>query len=282
MLLTHTGGYTRFMSTTTTAQVHAGFLPPPGTELEIDEMESADQTGRDADEAETVWLTAREVAEGFNIEPSTFKHAVLRNAAGLMEARRLGQRRGTHSRRRPGLVYDVYEYPLRRINQWFQREEPGTPLAVTVFGTEQDWYLDQVETAWLTVNDVLERTGAKRGTFTRVVACNEFGLWQSRYRPRKSRGYRYAAWRIDLWAGRSQLHIGNLPPLAEIRRYRATQDAAASALARQIGFSPAEVSAAAAIGDLPAGRDPNTGNLLFMAPQQVNAWLDRDSWQQAS
>jgi hypothetical protein len=268
------------MSTTTTTQVHPGFLPPPGTELETDEMESVEQIDRDADESETVWLTAREVAEGYAIEPSTFKHAVLRNAAGLMEARRLGQRRGTHSRR-PGHRYEVYEYPQWRINQWFQGE-PGTPVAVTVFGPEQDWYLDQIETDWLKVNDVLERTGAKRGTFTRVVACNEFGLWQARYRPRRSRSYRYPGWRIDLWAGRSQLHIGNLPALAEIRRYRASQDAAASALAREIGFSPAEVSAAAAIGDLPAGRDPNTGNLLFMAPRQVNAWLDRDSWQQAS
>lgn len=268
------------MRTTTTAHTHAGFLPPPGAEPDIDESESADHMGGEADEAETVWLTAREVAEQFNIEPSTFKHAVLRNAAGLMEARRLGRRRGTHSRR-PAQTYDVYEYPLHRIEQWFEGE-PGTPVAVTVFGAEQDWYLDQIETDWLKVNDVLERIGCKRGTFTRAVACNEFGLWQSRHRPRHSRAYRYPAWRIDSWARRSPLHIGTLPSLAEIRRYRASQDAAASALAREIGFSPAEVAAAAAIGDLPAGRDPNTGNLLFMAPRQVNQWLDRDSWQQAS
>jgi hypothetical protein len=268
------------MRTTTTAQTHAGFLPPPGPEPDPDELESAAQDEADADEAETVWLTAREVAEGYAVEPSTFKHAVLRNAAGLMEARRVGQRRNTH-RRRPDHAYEVYEYPQWRINQWFQGE-PGTPLAATVFGTEQDWYLDQVETDWLKVTDILERTEGKYTTFMRAVSRNQFGLWQSRYRPRHARGYVYPAWRVDMWCGKSQLHIGTLPSLAEIRRYRASQDAAASALARKIGFSPAEVSAAAAIGDLPAGRDPNTGNLLFMAPRQVNTWLDRDSWQQAS
>lgn len=268
------------MSTPTTTRTYAGFLPPPGPQPDIDESESADQTDREADESETVWLTVREIAEGYGIEPSTFKHAVLRNAAGLLKARRLGQRRGTH-RRRPGRRYDVYEYPQWRVNEWFQGE-PGTPVAVTVFGTEQDWYLDQIETEWLKVTDIVERTGCTRGTFTRAMACNKFGLWQSRYRPWHERGYVYPAWRADLWAGRSQLHIGTLPSLAEVRRYRASQDAAATAVARQIGFSPAEVSAAAALGDLPAQSDPNTGNLLFMAPHQVNRWLDRDSWQRAS
>lgn len=267
------------MRTTTTAQTHAGFLPPPGPEPDIDELESAEQTEHDADDAETVWLTAREVAEQFTLEPSTFKHAVRRNAAGLLAARRLGRRSG-HSRR-PGHSYEVYEYPLHRVQKWLEGQ-PGTPLAVTVFGAEQDWYLDQVEREWLKVADILERTGCKYTTFNRAMACNKFGLWQARYRPRYSRGYIYPRWRVDLWAGQSQLHIGNLPSLAEIRRYRATQDAAATMLAREIGFSPAEVSAAAAIGDLPAQRDPNTGNLLFMAPRQVNAWLERDSWQQAS
>lgn len=268
------------MRTTTTAHTHAGFLAPPGQEPEIDESESVDQTDYEADAAETTWLTPREVAERFGVELSTFKHAVLRNAAGLMEARRAGHRRGNRSAG-AGQHYDVYEYPLHRVQRWFEGE-PGIPRAVTVFSDEHDWYLDQIETEWLKVTDILDRTGRKHATFNRAVGCNEFGLWQARHRPRHARAYLYPAWRVDLWAGRSHLHIGNLPSLADIRRYRTTQDVAASALAREIGFSPAEVSAAAAIGDLPAQRDPNTGNLLFMAPRQVATWLDRDSWQQAS
>lgn len=257
------------MSTSTTTPLQPGFLAPPGLEPDCADEESADHEEEQRDADETEWLTPQEVAERFGRDRSTFQHAVARNVAGLLTARRRGR------------YYDSYEYPLWRVQRWFDGGQ-GQPTPTVVFSPEHDWYLDQIETQWLDVNDVLPRTGCKYATFMRAVSANLFGLRQARRRPQRQRAYRYPAWRIEQWEGTSALSAFTLPSLEEIRSYRAAQDAAASALALEVGFSPGEVSVAAATGDLPVQRDGNSGKILFMPPRQAQRWIGRDSWRNAS
>lgn len=269
------------MSSYTSTELRAGFLPPPAVEPECDDVASVDQSVVDAeaDAAETVWLTAREVAEEYGVDRSTFQHAASRNDAGLHESRRATRRPGTGRRAR---MYETYEYPLHRIERWLNGEQ-GEPAPATVFSDEHDWYLDQIETEWLDVTEVMARTGRNYAKFMRGVSVNLYGLKQSRRRREgRQHAHLYANWRVQQWNGTSSITAFSLPPLAEVRAFRAAQDAAATAVALKIGFSPTEVAVAAATGDLPVERDHNTGKILFMAPTQVQSWLARDSWRQGS
>lgn len=168
-----------------------------------------------------------------------------------------------------------------------QCEHDSDPTGVIVWDAERDWYMDQTETLWLTGPEVgthpdipLDRT-----TFQHAVRRNEFGLRQSRIETVRYGGqsgrkryptFRYPAWRIWQWAGLAALRP--LPSRSEVQQLRTSIDAAASALALQVGFSAADIHRAVAADDLNAQIDPNSGKLLFMSPETVGTWANRDAW----
>lgn len=228
------------------------------------------------DTTEEQWLTAKQLGQRLpEFRPSTFNLDVVhRNAFGLRTARRKTWKRpeaGADKRR-----YKVYEYPLWRIKAWayMHREEPAP--GETVY--------DLNETQWLTAAAVEAQFGVDRSTFQHAVSRDKAGLRGARrttiihgQRSWHGQVYEYPLWRLEMWAHVPVL-TRPLPTLDEVKRLRSQRDSAASLLAREVGFSPTEVRAAAAIGDLDAGIDPNTSKVLFLPPRATEQWLGRDGW----
>lgn len=184
----------------------------------------------------------------------------------------------------PGFTPPVAPPPDEDTDQY---EPSGDPNEVIVWDAERDWYMDQTETLWLTGPEVGAHPDIRlhRTTFQHAVRRNEFGLLQSRigtvrYGGRLGRKpyptYQYPAWRIWQWAGLAALRP--LPSRSEVQQLRARLDAAASALARQVGFSADDIHRAVAADDLDAQIDPNSGKLLFMSPEATGAWVNRSAW----
>lgn len=226
------------------------------------------------DHTETEWLTAKQIEERFPAyRSSTFTESVVtRNAFGLGSARRRVWRQHRPKRDRR---YQVYEYPLWRVRAWVDRlkEAPARDAAIR----------DRSESQWLTAADVEQRFNTDRTTFQHAVSRDKHGLQSARRaivraaKPsRREQVYQYPLWRVELWA--SAAPSRPLPSPEEVKRLRSELDVAASLLAREVGFSPSEVRAAAAIGDLDAGVDPNTSNVLFLSPRSTHQWLHRDGW----
>lgn len=161
--------------------------------------------------------------------------------------------------------------------------EPG----VYVWDQMRDWYLDHTETVWLTGPEVGEHPDIvlDRTTFQHAVRRNEFGLRQSRRETvryggkagrQRYRTFQYPKWRIWQWAGLPAERP--LPGPDEIQQLRTNLDAAASALAREVGFTAADIHRAVAAYDLKATIDPNSGKLLFISPAASDSWINRDAW----
>lgn len=233
------------------------------------------------DETETEWLTAKEVRQRFGrsgdhelgtrpLCPSGrplsifgFDTDVTRDAFGLRSARR--KHRSSSSNARPRR-YRVYEYPLELVEAWAGESISGAPV-------------------WLSAAEVEAWSGRDRTTFQHAVAKGRAGLRTAR-RIREVEGsrvwsgevYIYPRWRIAEWAGASSLTPATLPTASQIAQLRSGRDAAASLLARSVGFSEAEVRAAAGVGDLNATPDPNTGKLLFLPVRSTHEWMNREVW----
>lgn len=226
------------------------------------------------DHTEQQWLTTKEIGARFpSYRSSTFtENVVERDAFGLRTARRRVWHQQQNSRTRR---IRVYEYPLWRVNAWAHRLQEASRREGVI--------RDKSESQWLTADDVAQRFGLDRTTFQHAVSRNHHGLQKTRRTvlraiktTRREQIYQYPLWRVELWAGTTPSRA--LPTPQEVKQLRGDLDVAASLLAREVGFSPSEVRAAAAIGDLDAQVDPNTSKVLFLAPRSTGQWLRRDSW----
>lgn len=227
------------------------------------------------DHTETQWLTTKEIEDRFPAyRSSTFAETVARNVFGLGTARRRVWRQYQPRRSRH---YQVYEYPLWRVEAWVCRHPELT-------GPDAD-ARDRAESQWVTAADVEQQFNLDRTTFQHAVSRNEHHLHATRRAAvraqtpsRREQVYQYPLWRVELWAGAPGSRT--LPTLEEVKQLRSELDSAASLLAREVGFSTSEVRAAAAVGDLDAKIDPNTNKVLFLPPQATRRWLQRDGWRQ--
>lgn len=246
----------------------------PDTEPEPRPIWSAEQDWY-LDHIETRWLTARAAQQRFGRPGSTFATDVSRDAFGLRSSRRKAWT--TIQPVGDGRRYFAYEYPLWRVNVWSGLDPAPSD--------DEGAARDAAETVWLTPAQIEVKFGRDRTTFQRAVSRNVAGLREARRRGsatggRAKRGqcYQYPLWRLEEWAGESDLTLATVPSIDEVKRLRSQMDAAASLLAREVGFSPPEVRTAAQIGDLAARIDPNTSKVLFLPPGPTRAWIERDSW----
>lgn len=225
------------------------------------------------DHTEETWLTATEIHQRFPRYRSAFGTDVGRDRFGLRSARRRVWATPSGNGRR----YKAYLYPRWRVQAWID-------------GDTRSWFdpsgieRDAVEQQWLTASQVQEEFGIDRTTFQHAVGRDRLGLCTARKqttvngsRHRREQIYQYPLWRVELWADVPQ-PTRPIPSRDEVKRLRSQLDLAASLLAREVGFSTVEVRAAAEIGDLDAGVDPNTNKVLFLPPQSTDRWLHRDSW----
>ena len=223
------------------------------------------------DHTEEQWLTATQIHERFPRYRSAFGTDVSHNRFGLRSARRRVWAKPSGNGRR----YKAYLYPRWRVQAWVDGESDSVSLSAE---------RDETEQQWLTAQQVQEEFGFDRTTFQHAVSRDRSGLSTARRqttvngsRPRREQVYQYPLWRIELWAD-----VPNptrpVPTRDEVKRLRSQLDVAASLLAREVGFSTVEVRAAAQIGDLDAGLDPNTNTVLFLPPHSTDRWLHRDSW----
>lgn len=227
------------------------------------------------DATEQQWLTAKEIQQRFPAyRSSTFGDDVVRrNAFGLRTARRKAWK--SPAATSGGRRYKVYEYPLWRVKAWVDLDDELPSARAS--------RRDRTETEWLSAAAVEARFGLDRTTFQHAVSRDAAGLRSARRRTtinasrsRREQVFQYPLWRVEMWADVAPTRP--IPSLDEVKRFRSERDSAASLLAREVGFSPREVRAAAAIGDLDAGIDPNTSKVLFLPPHSTSQWLQRDSW----
>jgi hypothetical protein len=232
-------------------------------------------TGRDwyLDHTEEQWLTATQIHERFPRYRSAFGTDVSRDRFGLRSSRRRVWTKPSGNGRR----YKAYLYPRWRVHAWIDSDD--APL-------RDD--RDETEQQWLTAQQVQQEFGIDRTTFQHAVSRDRAGLCSSRRettvngsRTRREQVYQYPLWRVELWADVDR-PTRPVPTPDEVKALRSQLDVAASLLAREVGFSTVEVRAAAQIGDLDAGLDPNTNTVLFLPPQSTNQWLHRDSWKRVS
>jgi hypothetical protein len=243
---------------------------PPISECTVPVVWDADRDWY-LDHTEDQWLTATQIHERFPRYRSAFGTDVSHDRFGLRTARRRVWAKPSGNGRR----YKAYLYPRWRVQAWVDGESESVTL-----GGERD----ETEQQWLTAQQVQEEFGFDRTTFQHAVSRDRAGLCTARRqttvngsRPRREQVYQYPLWRIELWAD-VPAPTRPVPSRDEVKRLRSQLDVAASLLAREVGFSTVEVRAAAQIGDLDAGLDPNTNTVLFLPPQSTDRWLHRDSW----
>lgn len=223
------------------------------------------------DHTEEHWLTATQIHEQFPKYRSAFATDVGRDRFGLRSARRRVWTKPSGQGRR----YKAYLYPRWRIEAWIDGEDQSVS-----YSSERD----ETEQQWMTAQQVQQEFSIDRTTFQHAVSRDRAGLCTARRqttvggsRPRREQVYQYPLWRIELWAD-VPTPTRPVPTQDQVKRLRSQLDVAASLLAREVGFSTVEVRAAAQIGDLDAGLDPNTNKVLFLPPQSTDRWLHRDSW----